>query len=876
MDMNMNTVSPGLPETTQPSRVVGEEEIKKAIEVLKKYAYSKAPLDDRIVQEEQWYRLRHWEQLRKQKGEQLNPGDHSNPKPEPASAWLFNSILGKHADMMDNYPVPVFLPREASDEEEARMLSSVVPVILERNRFRKTYSEAMWYHLPHGMSAYCVTWDPTKENGLGDVSVTKTDILKLFWDLSVSDIQDSPHFFVLEMWDNEVLRAEYPQLPPSVYGSSPIRLGEYVLDEYRDPDTGREKTMVVDWYTKKYINGRCVLCYTKFVGEGVDGILYSSQDDPTCEDGYYIDGKYPFVLPVLYPVEGTALGFGLIAVGQTPQMYIDRMDQNFILHMDRASRVRYIGKASAGINKEDFANPNIEIIECAGDVDEEHLRQITVNPLDSIYYQMKLHKIDELKETTANRDVNQGGTTGGVTAASAILALQQEGNKTSRDIIANFYDAFESIVGMVVDRIRQFYTEERMFRIVGANGSDEYVSFSGRGLNEKPVGHASNGSGLVRQPIFDIKIHAQKKNPFSQLSQNENAKELFKMGVFNPEAAQQVLPMLEIMDFEGIDKVRENVRQGATLLNTVHQMQAEMDRMAAVIQMLSGRDLGLGGGDNGAQQSSEVDSNGTDGGQVTVVYGRQAADINSPSAGENASAESAPTKSELFAQMINGEYKDEYTKAVQKIINKRFREAKTTQETLASHEQLISILSQRYGTDDVKKLAEHLQSDNALWQDLADEQGLTVAQQQELMRLKMSEQEKERALNRYRKAEEKRMRVEKWKAEAEALKAKYPAFDLDTEVDNEYFVQLVRSGVPMEHAYTVVHLNDIMGGAMQATKQQTEANVVANIRARGMRPQENGSKRSGGVVYKTDPSKFTKADREAILKRMAKGEQFEF
>ena len=206
-------------------------EIKKALEVLKKYAAAKAPLDDRIVAEEQWYRIRHWEQLRRKQGQAQAAQKNKPPKPEPASAWLFNAILNKHADMMDNYPVPAFLPREASDEGEAQILSSVVPVILERNRFQKTYSDAMWYHLPHGMSAYCVTWDSQKDNGLGDVDVAKVDILKLFWDLSVSDIQDSPPFFVLEMWDNEVLRAEYPDLPPSVFGSSPIRMSEYSPDE---------------------------------------------------------------------------------------------------------------------------------------------------------------------------------------------------------------------------------------------------------------------------------------------------------------------------------------------------------------------------------------------------------------------------------------------------------------------------------------------------------------------------------------------------------------------------------------------------------------------------------------------------------------------
>ena len=158
----------------------------------------------------------------------------------------------------------------------------------------------------------------------------------------------------------------------------------------------------------------------------------------------------------------------------------------------------------------------------------------------------------------------------------------------------------------------------------------------------------------------------------------------------------------------------------------------------------------------------------------------------------------------------------------------------------------------------------------------ADAQGLTVPQQQELLRLRMSEQAKDRALRNYQEAERQRRQMQAWQTEAEALKQKYPSFDLEAEVGNEHFVRLVRGGVSMEHAYTVTHLNDIMGGVMQATQQQTEANVVANIRARGMRPQENGAKRSGGVVYKTDPTKFTKEDRAAIVKLMQKGQTFEF
>ena len=93
--------------------------------------------------------------------------------------------------------------------------------------------------------------------------------------------------------------------------------------------------------------------------------------------------------------------------------------------------------------------------------------------------------------------------------------------------------------------------------------------------------------------MFDVKIKAQKKNPFSRMEQNERAKELYGLGFFNPERAQEALGALEMMEFEGIDKVREQVQQGQTLLNICQQMSQQMDQMALLLQALTGKDMGV-------------------------------------------------------------------------------------------------------------------------------------------------------------------------------------------------------------------------------------------------------------------------------------------
>ena len=150
---------------------IGVGEIRKAAETMREYKSGKTSLEARIIANQRWYKMRHWEQIRKKEGEQ------SPYEAEPTSAWMFNSIANKHADAMDNYPVPAVLPREESDKTAAEELSRIIPVILENNNFEQTYSDTWWYKLVAGAGIYGVFWNPSLENGLGDVDIKKIDAL---------------------------------------------------------------------------------------------------------------------------------------------------------------------------------------------------------------------------------------------------------------------------------------------------------------------------------------------------------------------------------------------------------------------------------------------------------------------------------------------------------------------------------------------------------------------------------------------------------------------------------------------------------------------------------------------------------------------------
>lgn len=557
--------------------IIGKEQVAEAAQILRKYKDGKSNLESRIVEEERWWKLRHWDIVRGQSKDAVD-------RPEPTSAWLFNSISHKHADIMDNCPEPNVLPREMQDEQDAQTLSSVLPVIFERNNYEETYSDAAWYKLKHGFVPKGVFWDKTLEDGLGDVEVSFVDALNLFWEPGITDIQYSRNLFNVSLVDNDLLEQEHPDMKGKLQ-SQIIDVKQYVYDDNVDVS---EKSVVVDWYYKrKTPAGKTILHLCQFVGEHV---LFASENDPAqYPNGIYEHGEYPFVFDVLFPEEGTPVGFGYIAIMKSPQMYIDKLSQAILENTVMYSKPRWFSKKNVGINMEQYLDWSKPIVEVEGDISQERLQPITVNPVSGTVLNVLQMKIDELKETSANRDFNQGGSGSGVTSGAALAVLQEAGNKTSRDMISASYRSFTKECYLAIELIRQFYDEPRTFRITGDTGRYEYVQYSNATLQGQPIGPAYAGqpmeeyTGLTRRPVFDIVVKPQKRSPYSKLAQNELAKELYNLGFFNPQFAEQSLTAMELMDFDGEEKVKEKVQQGQTLMNQLMVMQQQLVELATLV-----------------------------------------------------------------------------------------------------------------------------------------------------------------------------------------------------------------------------------------------------------------------------------------------------
>lgn len=549
-------------------KVIGVEEIIKARETLQKYKQQKQSLESRVVNNEEWWKIHNWEQIKKKdavKADRENPNGIETPS---SSAWLFNSITNKIADFSDNYPEANIRARTGGDVPEAERLKNVIPMILKRNKFYRTYIADISEKSKSGTGVTYVGWNP-KKDGIGDVEIQNINILSIFWQGGITNIQKSRNVFTVELVDTDLLKKQYPSEAENITSDGEIDLKQYLYEDYIDTT---DKSLVIDWWYKK--DGK--LHYCKFVNNVV---LFSTENEPDeYPNGYYDDGNYPFVFDVMFPMQGTIAGFGFIDVGKQPQEYIDKMDAGILQNVLMNSTPRYFERQDSEINEEEFLDWTQPFVKTNTNLGQDDLREINVKGLDSAVFTQRDSKINEIKETTANRDVSTGGTTSGVTAASAISALIETGSKVSRMAIKGTYDAFENIIYLIIERMRQFYDLPRYVRITGDDGTDDFDTYDNSNLKLQER-QTLQGDTAQYLPEFDIEVAAQKASPYSKAAQNELALQLYSAGFFNPQNTDQSLACLNIMDFDHKSDVINQIKKNGTLLDALQQAQMQLQQL---------------------------------------------------------------------------------------------------------------------------------------------------------------------------------------------------------------------------------------------------------------------------------------------------------
>lgn len=457
--------------------------------------------------------------------------------PNSHSGHIFNAIQYKHADAMDNFPCANVLPREESDEEGAKILTEIVPFVFERCKFRKTYSLNLYDKLGPGTAVYGVFWD----SGAGDISVKAVDLLNFLWQPDSVDLQESRYIFYDSFMPADDFRRVYGDTEGCVMQSS-----HYETKENTGPEVA-DTVVITDCYYKVQVSeSKKVLHFVKFSG---DKVLFSSEDAEGYEDGFYKHGRYPFCVDLLHPVSGKIYGMGIVDIAKNMQARIDKLDAAITKHAVKCANSRVIGKANNGINKNEFLNLDTEYIEAQGDI-QEGIRELTVPALPSFVMNHRDKLIDELKEICGNRDFAQGGSNGGVTAASAITALQTASDKLVRDSVNTSYDCFREIVELVIELIREFYTEEKVFRVTGDDGRSVFKRVK-----------SSDIFGESQAAAFDVIVTVEKSNPYTRAMHNSLILELASAGLLNPQNFVYNKFILSQLNFDGKDKLIQDLEE---------------------------------------------------------------------------------------------------------------------------------------------------------------------------------------------------------------------------------------------------------------------------------------------------------------------------
>lgn len=565
------------------------DKVLEVLQILHEYKDGKTTVDMKATENQEWWRLRHWNVIQ-------GKTEAGKAKVEVGSAWAVNSILNKHADFMDSFPKANVLAREADDEEEAQILSKILPAIEEHTDAEQVYNTAGYDFLIDGTAITAVLWDPMAHDGMGDIKKTNVDIHNVFWQPGIEDIQQSKYFFDVSVADVNDVKLQYPDIADRIGGGKQGFITEYIHDDNINHQNDIE---IINCYYKKlemrpvlinidpqtvaqHLVPREILHMAIIIG---DQCVFCSEDNPEYQDGFYKHGKYPYVFRKCFPVKDSPCGFGYLDIMKYPQRDIDKLDQAIMKNTMMKAKPRWWVKKNADINKEAFADWNEEIVEVgSGDLGSA-VQQMDVDTLPAIVETHLEAKIDELKEISGNRDFSQGSTASGVTAASAIAALQEAGSKLSRDINKAMYRGSREEYYLEIELIRQFYTEPRTFRIDDGTGRYEYMDYSN--VNIAPQDITTPEGTRHKKSIFDLEVSAEKQSPFSRASQNETAKELYQMGLFAPDNATSALVCLDMMEFEGKEKIKQQIQQNDTFMQQFQQMQQLIIQLSpeAAVQM---------------------------------------------------------------------------------------------------------------------------------------------------------------------------------------------------------------------------------------------------------------------------------------------------
>ena len=512
---------------------------------------------DRMRHNEKLYHAKHWDEMR-------NPGDPNEPR--PATPIIFSTIENIKADLMGKIPTGTIKPENTEDQDLARALTKICQQDLEAadwdNKCMDLYNDMLVY----GWDVMEVGYDPYAMNGVGGAYINRVAPFGFMCDPSCENPQDGRACFKFGKRTREWFRQHYPEVCDMIH-YIPEKPETYHPDSTIPPyDILLETQEIIEAWVKTYDRKRkkSSVHMIKLAGSYV--LEVSTEVKPS---GYYSHGQYPFVLNALYPVDGTPFGLGIPDMHEASQLYSDKLDQIILKNAYLSSKNKMLLTDASGFDEKD-------LLDWTKDVHKgESLNGVTwmsTPPLPNYLLSYLLEMRASIKTESGANDQARGQTSGGVTAASAINALQQMATKRSTMHSQGFHARFKQAYRMLLDVEREFAQSERKVVFMSHGKPKEMrvtpKDFSAIGDDGKPI-------------EYHIIIETSEQTQYSKIANNELALQIGTMfrDTIDP------IAILYMMDFPEKDLVIETIQDARN--SQLMQMKAQLEQLSQMVEQLS-------------------------------------------------------------------------------------------------------------------------------------------------------------------------------------------------------------------------------------------------------------------------------------------------
>jgi|GEM_PF-120316 len=484
----------------------------------------------------EWQRLEH--------AERMYCGDHWHGipqldpnEPRPVTPVIQSTVENIAADLMDALPEAVITPESPEDARAARAVEAVIRQNHDAACYAREYLRLTHDLLVGGYMVQEVGYDPAQNGGLGGAFIRHVDNRGVLFDPLCTDIQNGRAVFKFALRAKEWLAARFPEYDGEGDGYAQSITPE---DARVTRDVGKTALLLEYWWRE----------YDEKTGENrvhmaqLAGGKVLSDSRAWKPGGYYAHGQYPFIVTPLFLRKGSPLGLGLVDMFGAQQQYADKLDQIVMKNALMASHNKLLITESSGFDPDDLRDWSKQVHT------GESLSGVSwfaTPPLPAYILQYIRAMQEGIKEESGSNDFSRGGASGGVTAASAISALQEMSGKRSRMAIRQMHEAYRDAVRMEIEVEREFHILPRAVSYT-EDGELRRGVFDGASLTKKLPG----GREL---PIeFSVSIKVQKESRFSVIGQNELALQMLQLGVIRP------LQALELMRFDGKEEVLRQAR----------------------------------------------------------------------------------------------------------------------------------------------------------------------------------------------------------------------------------------------------------------------------------------------------------------------------